>query len=197
MIVGVSLFVRMVQVLFRPRKMHHSCSACGLSEHESDAVHCKRCGTLLTLNPGRDLMIEPARAAPAERCHRVMADHTQPTRDRPRSQVYRAPRSGPWRCIRGLPKKAHSISAWVGSNVSALELGSIGGIRPGPCYSLITLDVTTRGPEPCGSAGFWRGFGDGFLSATFSRLASLLLHVSRFCIALELWADHPMLGDNP
>ncbi len=52
MIVGVSLFVRMVQVLFRPRKMHHSCSACGLSEHESDALHCKRCGTLLTPESG-------------------------------------------------------------------------------------------------------------------------------------------------
>jgi voltage-gated potassium channel len=46
------LFVRMVQVLFRPRKMHHCCSACGLSEHESDAVHCKRCGTLLTPESG-------------------------------------------------------------------------------------------------------------------------------------------------
>jgi voltage-gated potassium channel len=52
MIVGVSLFVRMVQVLFRPRKMHHCCSACGLSEHECDAVHCKRCGTLLTPESG-------------------------------------------------------------------------------------------------------------------------------------------------
>ena len=68
-----------------------------------------------------------------------MAGHTQPTRDRSRSRVYRAPRSGPWLCIRGLPEKAHSISAWVGSNVSARELCSIGGIRPGSCYSLITF----------------------------------------------------------
>jgi voltage-gated potassium channel len=51
MIVGVSLFVRMVQVLFRPRRMHHRCSSCGFSEHESDAVYCKRCGTLLSLEP--------------------------------------------------------------------------------------------------------------------------------------------------
>ena len=49
MIVGVSLFVRMVQVLFRPRRVHQKCSSCGLSEHETDAVHCKRCGNLLQL----------------------------------------------------------------------------------------------------------------------------------------------------
>lgn len=48
MIIGVSLFVRMVQVLLQPTRMHHKCSSCGLSEHEGDAVHCKRCGTLLT-----------------------------------------------------------------------------------------------------------------------------------------------------
>jgi voltage-gated potassium channel len=51
MIVGVSLFVRMVQVLFRSRRVHSRCSSWGLSEHESDAVHCKRCGTLLTFEP--------------------------------------------------------------------------------------------------------------------------------------------------
>lgn len=62
MIVGVSLFVRMVQVLFRPRRMHHNCSRCGLSEHESDAVHCKRCGTLLTLESGGVESDDPARA---------------------------------------------------------------------------------------------------------------------------------------
>jgi voltage-gated potassium channel len=39
MIVGVSLFVRMVQVLFRPRRVHQRCPSCGLSEHESDAVY--------------------------------------------------------------------------------------------------------------------------------------------------------------
>jgi len=47
MIVGISLFLRMVQVLFRARRLHHRCVACGLSEHDSDAVHCKRCGALL------------------------------------------------------------------------------------------------------------------------------------------------------
>jgi voltage-gated potassium channel len=48
MIVGVSLFLRMVQVLFRPRKLHIRCSSCGLFEHERDAGYCKRCGALLT-----------------------------------------------------------------------------------------------------------------------------------------------------
>jgi voltage-gated potassium channel len=51
MIVGISLFLRLVQVLFRPRRLHHRCSSCGLSEHESDAVHCKRCGALLACTP--------------------------------------------------------------------------------------------------------------------------------------------------
>jgi voltage-gated potassium channel len=51
MIVGVSLFVRMVQVLFRPPRAHCRCSSCGLSEHESDAVHCRRCGTPLNSEP--------------------------------------------------------------------------------------------------------------------------------------------------
>jgi voltage-gated potassium channel len=52
MIVGISLFVRMVQVLFRPRRLYHRCLSCGLSEHESDAVHCRRCGMSLTPEPG-------------------------------------------------------------------------------------------------------------------------------------------------
>jgi voltage-gated potassium channel len=48
MIVGVSLFMRLVQVLIRPSRTYHRCSSCGLSEHEIDAVFCKRCGTMLT-----------------------------------------------------------------------------------------------------------------------------------------------------
>jgi voltage-gated potassium channel len=54
MIVGVSLFVRMVQVLFRPRRMHIRCSSCGLPEHDSDAIHCKRCGARLTLEAAEE-----------------------------------------------------------------------------------------------------------------------------------------------
>ena len=49
MIAGVSLFMRLVQVLLRPPRVHHKCPSCGLSEHESDAAHCKRCGALLRL----------------------------------------------------------------------------------------------------------------------------------------------------
>jgi voltage-gated potassium channel len=58
MIVGVSLFVRMVQVLFRPTRVLQSCSYCGLSGYESDAVHCKRCGTLLTSEPTAKLVLQ-------------------------------------------------------------------------------------------------------------------------------------------
>ena len=49
MIVGVSLFVRMVQVLFRPHRVDTECATCGLAAHEPDAIHCKRCGALLKL----------------------------------------------------------------------------------------------------------------------------------------------------
>jgi voltage-gated potassium channel len=49
MLVGVSLFLRMVQVLLRPTKLSHRCPSCGLAEHDSDAAHCKRCGALLSL----------------------------------------------------------------------------------------------------------------------------------------------------
>jgi voltage-gated potassium channel len=47
MLVGVSLFLRMVQVLLRPTTNGHRCFSCGLAQHEGDAVHCKRCGALL------------------------------------------------------------------------------------------------------------------------------------------------------
>ena len=50
MLVGVSLFVRMVQVLLRPPRLRHRCSSCGLAEHETDAAHCRRCGVLLVMN---------------------------------------------------------------------------------------------------------------------------------------------------
>ena len=37
MIVGVSLFLRLVQVLFRTARLPQRCPSCGLSEHETDA----------------------------------------------------------------------------------------------------------------------------------------------------------------
>ena len=49
MIFGVTLFLRLAQVLFRPYKVRHSCPACGLARHEPDAVHCKACGDLLNI----------------------------------------------------------------------------------------------------------------------------------------------------
>jgi voltage-gated potassium channel len=49
MIFGVGLFLRLVQTLFRPNKVRHECPTCNLLRHEVDAVHCKRCGTLLHL----------------------------------------------------------------------------------------------------------------------------------------------------
>ena len=49
MIFGVTLFLRLAQVLFRPNKVRFPCPACGLQRHEPDAVHCKACGTLLNI----------------------------------------------------------------------------------------------------------------------------------------------------
>jgi voltage-gated potassium channel len=49
MIFGVSLFLRMAQVLFRPAKVYHRCPDCGLTRHDADAVHCKDCGRLLNI----------------------------------------------------------------------------------------------------------------------------------------------------
>jgi voltage-gated potassium channel len=49
MIFGVSLFIRLVQTLFRPQKVHYSCPQCGLSRHDPDAVHCKHCGATINI----------------------------------------------------------------------------------------------------------------------------------------------------
>jgi voltage-gated potassium channel len=49
MIFGVTLFLRLAQVLFRPDKVRFPCPACGLQRHEPDAVHCKACGTILNI----------------------------------------------------------------------------------------------------------------------------------------------------
>jgi voltage-gated potassium channel len=47
MIFGVSLFIRLVQTLFRPQKVHYECPECGLTRHDPDAVHCKHCGATI------------------------------------------------------------------------------------------------------------------------------------------------------
>jgi voltage-gated potassium channel len=49
MICGISLFLRLVQVLIRPAKVEHRCPVCGLKRHDHDAVHCKACGTILNI----------------------------------------------------------------------------------------------------------------------------------------------------
>lgn len=46
---GVSLFLRLIQVMLRPNKVIHKCPRCGLKRHELDAVHCKACGKLLNI----------------------------------------------------------------------------------------------------------------------------------------------------
>ncbi len=47
MIFGVTLFLRLVQVLLRPSKVRFECPDCGLMLHDPDAVHCKHCGRVL------------------------------------------------------------------------------------------------------------------------------------------------------
>ncbi len=55
MIVGVALFLRLAQAIFRPQKVHHTCPDCGLTRHDLDAVHCKHCGRTLKIeNEGED-----------------------------------------------------------------------------------------------------------------------------------------------
>jgi voltage-gated potassium channel len=47
MVVGVALFIRLVQTIFRPSKVKYECPRCGLTRHDIDAVHCKHCGNEL------------------------------------------------------------------------------------------------------------------------------------------------------
>ena len=47
MIFGISLFLRLIQTIFRPGKVRYECPTCGLIRHEADAVHCKHCGEVL------------------------------------------------------------------------------------------------------------------------------------------------------
>jgi voltage-gated potassium channel len=47
MIFGISLFLRLIQTIFRPGKVRYECPNCGLTRHDPDAVHCKHCGNLL------------------------------------------------------------------------------------------------------------------------------------------------------
>lgn len=49
MIFGVSLFIRLIQAVFRPVKVRYKCPDCALSLHDRDAVHCKHCGRVLEI----------------------------------------------------------------------------------------------------------------------------------------------------
>jgi voltage-gated potassium channel len=54
MLGGVTLFLRLVQVLMRTRKVRYPCPSCGLQRHEVDAVFCKACGTGLKIEHDND-----------------------------------------------------------------------------------------------------------------------------------------------
>ena len=49
MFVGISLFVRLAQAIFRPAKVRYTCPQCALKLHDPDAVHCKACGHILAI----------------------------------------------------------------------------------------------------------------------------------------------------
>lgn len=49
MLAGVTLFLRLAQVMFRPTKVRFDCPVCRLQRHDPDAVHCKACGTVLAI----------------------------------------------------------------------------------------------------------------------------------------------------
>lgn len=49
MIFGVSLFIRLIQTIFRPNKVHYECQECGLYLHDRDSSHCKHCGNVLKI----------------------------------------------------------------------------------------------------------------------------------------------------
>jgi len=54
MIVGVGLFLRLAQTIFRPARVAYECPDCGLSRHDADAVHCKHCGRVLHIETEGD-----------------------------------------------------------------------------------------------------------------------------------------------
>ena len=47
MVLGVALFLKLVQSVFRPAKVPYECPDCGLKRHDQDAVHCKHCGRII------------------------------------------------------------------------------------------------------------------------------------------------------
>lgn len=55
LLLGVALFLRLVQTVVRPIRTIHECPDCGLTRHDTDAIHCKHCGRVLHITTtGRD-----------------------------------------------------------------------------------------------------------------------------------------------
>jgi len=44
LIVGVGMFLHLLQSVFQPPKVRQKCKSCGLLLHDPDAIHCKHCG---------------------------------------------------------------------------------------------------------------------------------------------------------
>lgn len=49
LIVGVGLFLHLLQSVFQPPKVREKCKACGLLLHDPDAIHCKHCGAEMNI----------------------------------------------------------------------------------------------------------------------------------------------------
>lgn len=47
LLLGVALFLRLVQTVVRPVRTIYECPDCGLTRHDADAIHCKHCGRVL------------------------------------------------------------------------------------------------------------------------------------------------------
>ncbi len=47
LLLGVALFLRLVQTVVRPIRTVYECPDCGLTRHDTDAIHCKHCGRVL------------------------------------------------------------------------------------------------------------------------------------------------------
>jgi len=54
MVIGVALFLRLVQTIFRPNKVRYTCPDCGLGRHDPDAIHCKHCGRTIHIETEGD-----------------------------------------------------------------------------------------------------------------------------------------------
>jgi voltage-gated potassium channel len=51
MVFGVTLFFRLVKVLFVPRQLYSVCQRCGHDRHELHAHFCAQCGSKLRTQP--------------------------------------------------------------------------------------------------------------------------------------------------